>query len=138
MTTSIRRKSRELALQALFQSEMAGVSSFDALQMLADHFEVNRKAYAYAAQLVEGVTEYWQEINDLLEKHAVNWRMDRMSVVDRNIMRVAIFELCYAADVPANVVINEAIEVAKKFSTNDASSFINGILDGVRKSADSS
>jgi len=112
---------------------MAEIPLGEALEALRDHFEVNRKAFSYATQLIDGVSQHWDEINNLLEKHAVNWRMDRMSVVDRNIMRVAAYELCYTDDVPASVVINEAIEVAKKYSTDDAAPFINGILDGVRK-----
>jgi N utilization substance protein B len=128
-----RRKSRELALQSLYQSEFAGIPVLEALQHLQDHFEANRRAYSYAHDLVVGITDHWQEINERIEEHASNWRMDRMSLVDRNIMRVAIFELCYKEDVPNSVAINEAIEVAKRYSTDEAGPFINGILDAVCK-----
>jgi len=128
----IRRQSRELAMQALFQSEFACTPIMEALQHLRDHFEASRKAYDYAREIVEGITAHWQEINELLRHHSRNWRMDRMSLVDRNILRVAIFELCYKDEVPASVAINEAIEVAKRYSTDEAGPFINGILDGLR------
>ena len=129
----MRRKSRELALQSLYLSEMSGLPALQALVMLREHFEADRKAYPYAEELVQGVTEHWQDINTLLQDNAENWRTDRMSIVDRNIMRVAILELWYKEDVPASVAINEAIEVAKRYSTEDAGSFINGILDAVSK-----
>jgi len=129
-----RRKSRELALQALYLSEFAELSASDALQMLKERFEADRQAYGYARELVEGVVAHWEEINDTITRHAVHWRMDRMSIIDRNIMRVAIFELFHKDDVPATVAINEAIEVAKRFSTEEAGPFINGILDAVGRS----
>lgn len=119
-------------MQALFQSEFAGIPLLDALQHLREHFEASRKAYDYALEIVEGIAAHWQEINELLRLHSKNWRMDRMSLVDRNILRVAIFELCYKDNVPGSVAINEAIEVAKRYSTDEAGPFINGILDGVR------
>lgn len=128
----MRRKSREVALQTLFQSEMAGTDSLEALQLLRDHFKVDERACTYAAELIAGVTAHWDDINETVQQHAVNWRMDRMSAVDRNILRLAVFEMCYN-NVPASVAINEAIEIARRFSTDEATPFINGILDGVRK-----
>ncbi len=119
-------------MQALFQSEFAGIPLMEAMQHLRDHFEASRKAFDYAQELVEGIAANWDEINEHLRHHSRNWRMDRMSLVDRNILRVAIFELCYKDNVPASVAINEAIEVAKRYSTDEAGPFINGILDGVR------
>lgn len=132
----IRRKAREVALHSMYQSELTAASLVDSFPRLCANFEVNQKAVPYARELVEGVAAHWDAINDLIQENAAHWRLERMSVIDRNIMRIAIFELCYMDDVPANVAINEAIEVAKRFSTDDGPAFINGILDAVKKSLD--
>jgi transcription antitermination protein NusB len=131
---STRRKSRELALQSLYQSELGdrpAVASFD---LLCDHFEVNRKAVSYARELVAGVADRLGEIDGLIQQHSEHWRLGRMSVIDRNILRLATCELVFREDVPASVAINEALEIAKGFSTDEAAPFINGILDAIRKS----
>lgn len=130
---SIRRKAREMALQCLYQIEMSGVTPEEALNHFCQNFEVNKKAALYAKSLISGVNSHRVEIDNLIDKYAVNWRISRIAAVDRNIIRVAVFELCYGGDVPATVAINEAIDIAKRFSTDDAASFINGILDAVRK-----
>jgi len=130
-----RRKSRELALQALYQGELAGrAASLDFTEFCA-HFQVNKKAVPYAQKLLEGVQEKNQAINELISRYAENWRLERMSVIDRNILRLAVFELYFQEDVPASVAINEAVEIAKRYSTDDSGPFINGILDGMVKDA---
>lgn len=101
---------------------------------MSDHFDVNKKAVPYAQELVEGIRLHWQELNTLIEDHAKNWRLTRMAVIDRNILRIAAFELTHMNDVPASVALNEAIEIAKRFSTDDAAPFINGILDSMCRS----
>ena len=128
-----RRKSREIALQALYHSEFSSIPALEALETVKTNFEANRKAFAYARELIQGVLEHWDGVNELLESQAANWRMDRMSLIDRNIMRIAIYEICHREDVPASVAINEAIEVTKRFSTDEAGPFINGILDAIGK-----
>jgi len=133
----IRRKAREIALHCLYQSEMTATAVLESFPQHCANFEVNQKAVPYAQELVEGVVAQWDAINRLIQENAAHWRLERMSVIDRNIMRIAIFELCFREDVPANVAINEAIEVAKRFSTDDAPPFINGILDAVKKKLDS-
>ena len=132
----MRRKAREIALHCLYQSEMTAIPALEAFPLLCANFEVNQKAVPYARELVEGVVGQWEAINLLIQENAAHWRLERMSVIDRNIMRIAIFELCFREDVPASVTINEAIEVAKRFSTDDAPPFINGILDAVKKKLD--
>lgn len=129
----IRRKARELALQALYQGEMNGEAPEKTLALLCEHFVINKKAVPYARELVSGVSERWDELNTLIQRNAANWRLSRMSVIDRNIIRLATFELCCKEDVPPTVVINEAIEVAKRFSSDESSAFINGILDAIKK-----
>ncbi|OKY76643.1 MAG: transcription antitermination factor NusB [Desulfobulbaceae bacterium DB1] len=130
---SLRRKSRELALQCLYQIDQSGNFEADVAGM-SDHFDVNKKAVPYAQELVEGIRLHWQELNTLIEDHAKNWRLTRMAVIDRNILRIAAFELTHMNDVPASVALNEAIEIAKRFSTDDAAPFINGILDSMCRS----
>jgi len=97
------------------------------------HFQVNKKAMPYAEKLLEGVQEKKEEINKLISRYAENWRLERMSVIDRNILRLAVFELHYQDDVPASVAINEAVEIAKRYSTDDSGPFINGILDAMAR-----
>jgi N utilization substance protein B len=128
-----RRKSRELALQALYQEELAGRTAILDFMEFCAHFQVNKKAIPYAQKLLHGVHEKKEAINQLISRYAENWRLERMSVVDRNILRLAVFELHYQDDVPTSVAINEAVEIAKRFSTDDSGPFINGILDGMAR-----
>ena len=130
----IRRKSRELALQFFYQRELNDSSEEESFSRFCEHFETSKNAVPYASELVSGVMEKQDEINDLIQEHSANWRMSRMSAVDRNILRLATYELCFCKDVPDTVVIDEAIEVAKRFSTEDSCGFINGILDAIHKS----
>ncbi len=127
---SIRRKSRELALQCLYQIDQSGNPLTDVAGM-SDHFDVNKKAVPYAQELLTGIQSQWGTINNMIEQHAKNWRLSRMAVIDRNILRIACFELAHMPDVPSSVILNEAIEIAKRFSTDDAAPFINGILDSI-------
>ena len=128
-----RRKSRELALQVLYQGEVAGQAGLLDFEEFCAHFQVNKKAIPYAKKLLDGVLGRKEEINQLIDRYAENWRLERMSVIDRNILRLAVFELHYLDDVPASVAINEAVEIAKRYSTDDSGPFINGILDAMAK-----
>lgn len=135
MTVPIRRRARELAMQALYQSETTGVTVEEAFLLLKENFQANKKATPYALEILAGVKDCMVEIDQLITDHSKNWRLERMSMVDRNILRIAAFEfLKKGQDVPAAVVINEAIEVAVRYSDEDASPFINGILDAMKKS----
>jgi N utilization substance protein B len=100
---------------------------------LCEHFQFSNKAIPYAGELLAGICAHWEEINSLIQEHAANWRIDRMSVLDRNIIRIAVFEMCKKEDIPPGVAINEAIEIAKHYCSDDAAPFINGVLDAVRK-----
>jgi len=130
----IRRKARELALQVLYQIDLTGQEPHSALELFCEHFEAGKKSMPYTRCLVQGVYDNQQEFDALIGSHAKNWRPERMSVIDRNILRLALYELRYQNDVPARVVINEAIEVAKRFGNEESGPFINGILDAIRKS----
>ena len=127
----IRRKSRELALQALFQGELAGGAGLLDFTEFCAHFQANKKAIPYAKTLLDGVQEKRLEIDQLISRYTENWRLERMSVIDRNILRLAVFELRFQGDVPTSVAINEAVEIAKRYATDDSGAFINGILDGM-------
>lgn len=97
------------------------------------HFEIPSRARGFASTLASGVTLHRQEIDLLLTKAAHHWRLDRMSRVDRAILRIAAYELVYSSETPPSVVINEAVELAKDFGGDESPGFINGILDGIRK-----
>jgi len=128
-----RRKSRELALQALYQGEQAGQNGLLVFEEFCAHFQVNKKSIPYAKKLLDGVQEKADAINQLISKYAENWRLERMSVIDRNILRLAVYEVYFQDDVPISVAINEAVEIAKRYSTDDSGPFINGILDSMAK-----
>lgn len=126
-----RRKSREVALQALYQAEVCADDPMDHFALLCQNFEVDKRAISYAQALIEGVGIHGAEIDSLITRNAKNWRVGRMSIIDRNLIRIGVFEVMFRDDVPATVAINEAIEIAKRYSTDDAPSFINGILDAI-------
>lgn len=128
-----RRKSRELVLQALYQEELVGQNGHMDFEEFCSHFQVSKKAIPYAKVVLDGVREKRQAINQLISKYAENWRLERMSVIDRNILRLAVYELHFQDDVPTSVAINEAVEIAKRYSTDDSGPFINGILDTMAK-----
>lgn len=128
-----RRKSRELALNALFQGEMTATSPVENFPLLCENFEINKKAIPYGQELVYGITGKWEQLNAKIEESAVNWRVSRMSVLDRNIIRLAAYEMMFKDDVPPRVAIDEAIELAKRYCAEDSPGFINGILDAILK-----
>ncbi len=92
------------------------------------------KAFAYARQLVEGTVGNLEAIDAVIRRHAENWRLERMPAIDRNILRLAVYEMLHETKVPKVVIVDEAIELAKKFGAESSSSFVNGLLDGVLRS----
>lgn len=128
-----RRKSREAALQALYQIDLAKAEPEKALEQYWKNNIDTEEIQEFANLLVQGVTSHLSELDQLIEKHSTHWKLSRMACVDRNILRMAAYELMYCRDIPASVSLNEAIEVGKKFGTEDSSSFINGILDNLAK-----
>ena len=128
-----RRKARELALQMLFQHDMGGnqpdqiIGTFEELQ------KSKPNTREFATKIFRGTVENLEKIDDMIQNQAENWRLSRMAAVDRNIIRMSIYEFLHENDTPKLVVIDEAIEIAKKFGTQKSSQFINGILDGVLK-----
>ncbi len=128
---SVRRRAREIALQVLYQLDIRPGEPQEALDLYFENFRPSEKAREFCQRLIEGVRQNRQEIDRLLEENAENWTLNRMAVVDRNILRVATFELLHCPDIPFKASLNEAIELAKKFGTDDSSAFINGILDRI-------
>ena len=129
-----RRKARELALQFLYQLEQNGAidpGPFEA-EFWARH-PVDAEAREFAASLVHGAKRQQGDIDKRIAECAEHWDIDRMAVVDRNILRLAVYELMLDAEVPPKVAINEAIEIAKKFGTRESSRFINGVLDRIHR-----
>lgn len=132
-----RRQSREDALQILYQLELnQPLTPQAAMKHFSDHFNPDGRAGvdAFAQQLVVGVTENLKPIDEAIREAAENWRPERMASVDRNILRLGIYELLWCQDVPATVTINEMIELAKAFGSDTSAAFTNGILDKVRLS----
>ena len=130
-----RRLARELALQALFYFDMEkGGDRNDLMEPFLENFSqgVKESVMGFFRELVQGVTCHLEEIDGLLNTYSRNWRLTRMPVVDRNIMRIAVFELRFCPDIPASVTINEAVEIGKKYGTRESGAFINGVLDRVR------
>ena len=129
-----RRKAREVALQFLYQLDLHSDDdpSPHASDFWARH-PVDEQTRIFADALVRGTKQHQAKADDLIRQYAEHWALERMAVVDRNILRAGIFELLWTADVPPKVAINEAIEVAKKFGTQESSRFINGVLDRVHR-----
>jgi N utilization substance protein B len=129
-----RRKSRELVLQMLFQADM-GKQTADAVRKTfwAERSTVDDEVRGFADDLFRLASDRVTEIDGLIEKHAQHWRMDRMATVDRNVLREAVAEFLGYPNTPRAVVINEALEIARKFSTPESVQFINGVLDSIGK-----
>jgi N utilization substance protein B len=151
-----RREARERAVQFLFQHDLnppedlgAALNQFWDAQRMSDFLESHGPTWGervnlpppsadesatrlFAERLVRGVLEHREQLDDIIRKHAKNWDLHRMAAVDRNVMRLAIHEMLHRDDIPPVVSINEAVDVAKKFSTADSGKFVNGILDKVK------
>jgi N utilization substance protein B len=129
-----RTKARETALQALYQLDTAGGSG---QEVLSGHFDpLDEETRRFAEELVRGVQGEQPMIDSILEKTSTNWKLARMSHVDRNILRLGVFELLRRPDVPVRVTLNEAVELGKKFGSDESSAFVNGILDKVAHAPD--
>src|SRR3979409_860291 len=129
-----RRKAREYALQMLFQWDI----THDNIDHVAATFFQNQEPDTqaimdFARELVKGTVEHVEDIDRLIQRHADNWRLDRMAIVDLKVFRMANQEFLYDKETPKTVVINEAIEIVRRFSTQESPQFINGILDGIKK-----
>jgi N utilization substance protein B len=129
-----RRKAREHALQILFQLDIKKEKpSVTILKHFWAESPPDDEVKSFAEEIVKGTYKHLVEINKLLRQSAENWSLDRMAVVDRNVLRMAVYEILYRMDIPTSVTINEAIEIAKKYGTDESGAFVNGILDNVAR-----
>jgi len=128
-----RRKARESTLQILFQLEFQDAPLEEVFARYWRNRRVPGETKEYCRWLVEGIHTHREEIDRLIQSVSEHWRLTRMAVVDRNVLRMAVFELLKEEDVAPAVIINEAIEVARKYSGDEAATFVNGVLDAARK-----
>ncbi len=134
-----RRKARECALQMLFAADVMGTLGADELARAywdeLGEAEMDEPARLFATRLAVGAREHLPELDDRIRSRAEHWRIPRMAIVDRNVLRLAVYEFLYEPT-PRTVAINEALEIARRFSTYEATQFINGILDAIKRDLD--
>ena len=128
-----RRKARELVLQMLYQFDVSGNQPDAIISTFEDLQSSKPNTREFAVRVFKGTVENMQKIDDMIQAQSENWRMSRMAVIDRNIIRMSVYEFLHEDETPKLVIIDEAIEIAKKFGTQKSSQFINGILDGILK-----
>lgn len=128
-----RRKGRELALQALYQFDITRSYDEASLKKFYECFFSKEGKNEFSEDFIRGVMSHLKELDELIEKYSENWKLPRMPVVDRNLLRMAIFELLHKDDIPVKVTLNEAIEIGKRFGSENTGSFVNGILDKIAK-----
>jgi transcription antitermination protein NusB len=126
-----RREGRELALQALYALDVNPMETRDALRLMRENSRVAVSVRNFAEELVTGVMEHREQLDSRIGGQSTNWSLARMTRVDLNILRIATYELLFRGDIPRSVTMNEAIEVAKKFGSEESPAFINGILDEI-------
>ena len=126
-------------MQFLYQEDFTigadqqfGYDLEERFELFCNLFQVNKKARAYAVELLQGVSSNLSRLDQLISEAATNWRMTRIAPTDRNLLRIAVFEILEKNDVPPQVAINEAVEIAKRFAGDDSPKFINGVLDAIR------
>ncbi len=130
---SSRRKARETALKILYNMEMSEGDTDGIMEAQLDLLMSGSEERSYAAQLVQGVESFASSIDGVIERFSDNWTVDRMPIVDRCILRIAVFELKHSIDVPYRVVIDEAVEIAKLYGSDEAPAFVNAVLDRAHK-----
>ena len=129
-----RTQSRECALKILYQAELTRREIHLAAENFWGEFEsIDENVQAFTSRLTAGIEENFEKIDNKISEHATNWQLKRMAVIDRNVLRIGVFELLHTADIPPKVTINEAVELAKKYGDLESSKFVNGILDKIHK-----
>jgi N utilization substance protein B len=128
-----RSRCREWALQFLYQAEFSEGRRPENLEGFWRHFQKEGTVPAYLQELVAGVGGHLEELDALVARYSEHWRLERMTVVDRNVLRLAIYELLYQSKVPPKVAINEAVEMAKRYGSEASGAFVNGLLDRIRE-----
>ena len=128
-----RRKAREIALQVLYQVDASKIDVDEAIELFRDSFGISQEAGEFSEQLIRYTLSHIKEIDDLVTSCSEHWSLERMSIVDKNILRMAVCEFLYCDDIPPKVTLNEAIDIGKHYGSDNSGSFINGILDSIRK-----
>ncbi len=126
-----RRRSRELAVQVLFQLEFISGDPIEAFDLICENFNAKKSIRPFSRQLVLGICDKKNDLDRLISQTSKNWRLKRMNRIDKCILRLAVFEILFMDDIPPKVSIDEAVEIGKKFGSEDSGSFINGILDNI-------
>lgn len=132
----LRRQSRELALQVLFQQEFSPTLPFsEALKSFRDHHQAPAEVWKYAEVLLNGVNENREKIDQIIQANSAHWTLERMALVELNILRVSAYEIMeLSVEVPGKTAINEAVEISKKYGSSESGSYVNGVLDQILKS----
>ncbi len=139
MKDSPRHRAREAALQALYFWDVGGTAPDEALEgVFAEHQpDASEAVRAFAETLVRGTAIAHEELDGLIERHSSHWRIERLAVIDKLILRLAVWELRYQPETPPAVIVNEALELARTFSADESIKFVNGVLDGIRRALES-
>lgn len=133
MAQGRRSKSRETALKILYQLDITRDIPEKGIKLFFRHHRVSVGSQPFVTRLVQGTAAHYSEIDELLSKHATHWTLTRMAIVDRNILRLGVYEMLFDSETPPKVVINEAVDLAKQFGTADSGKFVNGVLDSIHK-----
>ncbi|MCX8129028.1 MAG: transcription antitermination factor NusB [Clostridia bacterium] len=128
-----RRASREIAMKLLYQMEIQREDREDQIQAVFEENALAENDRKYVSEVIKGVSDNLSFIDDIIEKYSKGWKISRLSKVDLSILRLSIFEISFRNDIPFNVSVNEAVELAKRYSSEDAGAFVNGILGKVTK-----
>lgn len=130
-----RTRAREYALTILYQAELTRRNILEtSTSFWAEKETIDDAVKTYTDRIIEGVHTRIEQIDELISKYATNWQLKRMAVIDRNVMRLSVFELLFLDDIPPKVAINEGVELAKKYGDMESSKFVNGVLDKIHKS----
>jgi N utilization substance protein B len=130
-----RRRAREAALKILYEMDLSGAGAAECIRAYWDCFDLEAEGDEYAEVLVHGIEAQRDEVDGAIREASTRWRLERMASVDRNVLRIGVYELQSCPDVPARVVIDEAIELAKRYGGEESPAFVNGILDRIARSA---
>ncbi|HEY4222114.1 MAG TPA: transcription antitermination factor NusB [Myxococcota bacterium] len=131
----IKRQARECALQILYPLDMTAgaLAADDAIARFFENFDADARARQRAESLVRGVVDNRAKIDELASQHSPRWKLERMAIVDRNVLRLCLYELLFDADTPVKVVIDEGVEIAKRFGAEQSAAFVNGVLDSAAR-----
>ena len=129
----LRRDGRETAVQFLFSKDIKNDTGSEGLENFFSLSTAKKGAKKFALELVNGIIEKIEKIDEIIQSNVDNFEINRLSTIDRNVLRLAIYEMYYRDDIPAAVCINEAIEISKRFGTEESGSFVNGVLDKVKE-----